>query len=62
MPTRGPRTSGKGDKRGYKTEVRGVEEEIGREVQPRARWRNVEEETGGRSAEEVEGKGGLQRS
>ena len=58
----GPRTSGKGDKTGHKAEVRGAEEETGREVQPRVGCRNVEEETGGRSAEEVEGKGGLQRS
>ena len=36
VPAIGPRTSGKGDKRGHKTEVRGAEEEIGREVQTRA--------------------------
>jgi len=29
-PARGPRTTGKGDKRGHKTEMRGAEEEIGR--------------------------------
>ena len=34
LPARRPRTSGKGDN---KTEMRGAEEEIGREVQPRAR-------------------------
>ena len=62
VPAIGPRTSGKGDKRGHKTEVRGTEEETGREVQPRVGCRNIDEETGGRSAEEVEGKGGLQRS
>ena len=32
VPAIGPRTSGKGDKREHKTEVRGSEEETGREV------------------------------
>ena len=51
-----------GGQEGTQTEVRGAEEDTGREMQPRAGCRNVEEEIGGRSAEEVEGKWGLQRS
>ena len=31
VPVKGPRTSGKGCKRGHKTEMRGAEEQIGRE-------------------------------
>jgi hypothetical protein len=35
---------------------------VGRKKRLAERCRNVEEKTGGRSAEELEGRGGLQRS